>query len=138
MSTPTPPARGGRRLATTAALAAALAGGITVGVVLPATAAGAATPAAVPPSSAVPVPGAPATTVPSGAAPATPGPQEEEGRRFEDGLQPQGGVDTGFGGSQRPGGHDTEIALPVTAGGAGLGALAGLGIWRRRRAGARV
>ncbi|MDT3438888.1 MULTISPECIES: hypothetical protein [unclassified Pseudofrankia] len=133
------PVRAARRHLTTSALAVALAGGVAVGVALPATAASAATPAPVPAAGSatpgeLPAP-APATTAPR-SLPGTAAPTRVT-RAPGDGQLPRGGVDTGLGGSQRSGGGGTEAVLPLTAGGVGLGALAGFGVWRRRRAGAR-
>ncbi|SNQ49377.1 conserved exported hypothetical protein [Frankia canadensis] len=136
MSTPSRPARAGQRLRRSA-LGVTLAGVIAVGVALPATAASAATPA--------PAPGLPATAGAAAPAPglatATPRPRPPradgkpgQGRALP--VQPQGGVDTGAGGTQPDTHSGTEAAVPLAAGGAGLGVLAGFGLWRRRRAGA--
>ncbi|WP_007515175.1 LPXTG cell wall anchor domain-containing protein, partial [Pseudofrankia saprophytica] len=157
MNAPTRPTRTARRLLTTSALTVTFVGAVAGGVALPVAAASAATPsprASAPVSAPAPVPGdgralpqAPAAADPSvpvaitripahdgtpeqiitGPLPTAPGAAAP--------VQPRGGVDTGLGGSQPTGGHAGDVALPL--GGAGLGALAGFGLWRRRRAGAR-
>jgi hypothetical protein len=144
MNTPSRPARAGRLLRTSA-FAATLAGVVAVGVALPATAAGAATQA---PSLSGTAPGTLpplATGSPDrgraigSAAPGTLPPRAtgspDRGRALP--VQPRGGVDTGAGGSQPDAQSGADVAVPLAAGGAGLGALAGFGLWRRRRAGAR-
>lgn len=128
MNTPSRPARAGRLLRTSA-FAVTLAGVVAVGGALPATAASAATQA---PSVST---GAPGTLPPL----ATGSP--DEGRAPGSApralpIQPHGGVDTGAGGSQPDARSGADVAVPLAAGGAGLGALAGFGLWRRRRAGA--
>jgi hypothetical protein len=153
MNTPTRPARAGRLLRTSA-FAVTLAGVVAVGVALPATAANAATPA---PSLSRSAPGTLPPRTPRTLASRTPGtlparaprtlPSRAPGSR-ERGrtlgapatalpVEPHGGVDTGAGGSQPDARSGADVAVPVAAGGAGVGALAGFGLWRRRRAGAR-
>lgn len=142
MNTPTRPARAGRLLRTSA-FAVTLAGVVAVGVALPATAASAATQA---PSLSTTAPGTLpplATGSPDeGRALGSPGTlpplatgSPDQGRARP--VQPRGGVDTGAGGSQPDAQSGADVAVPLAAGGAGLGALAGFGLWRRRRAGAR-
>jgi hypothetical protein len=135
MNNPSRPARAGRLLRTSA-FAVTLAGVVAVGVALPATAASAATPA---PSLSTDAPGT---------LPPLPTRSPDQRRALGDGapgtlpprafpVQPRGGVDTGAGGNQPDAQSGAEVAVPLAAGGAGLGALAGFGLWRRRRAGAR-
>lgn len=141
------PARLGRRIISTSALTVALAGIAAGAAALPAAAAGTPTPAPVLVSvapdgtrvtvadNAPPAP-APPTTAPGGR-PASPVPSlitRAPGGTLP--VQPRGGVDTGLGGTQRPAGRGAETAVPLAAGGVGIGALAGYGVWRRRRAGA--
>ena len=145
LSTSRRPVAGAGRLLRRSAFAMTLAGAVAAGVALPAAAASAATPSPVPvadaaPASSLPAPAGTATPVP---APATRAPRSQpprgqgapgQGRALP--VQPRGGVDTGAGGTA-PDTHDgTGLAVPLAAGGVGLGALAGVGLWRRRRVGA--
>ncbi|MBL7491370.1 hypothetical protein I6A60_04015 [Frankia sp. AgB1.9] len=139
--------RATRRLVTTSALAATLAGG----VVLPATAASAATPAPTASTAAraplpAPIPIDPQAPTPAPAEPRqltgtppradvpqlTSVPGQADGRTPA-AVEPRGGVDTGLGGTQRNPGHSADLVVPVAAGAAaGLGALGMFGLRRRR------